>query len=216
MASIDIPSANAVFVHVPKTAGYSITTALRTSLPDTADHPTRDMRRPHGAAEYLARRIGRRTFERRWSFCFLRDPWDWTVSGYIHVTRNQPAYGDAAPDFADFVRGGWRTGLAHNPHPRKYRDASVHVAYHTQITQSGHLSLGLRKRWAPIAFFAQFERLQADWERICDRLGTPIELPHQNRSDRDAYTDYYTDETREIVRRRNADLIERFDYRFGG
>jgi hypothetical protein len=66
-----------------------------------------------------------------------------------------------------------------------------------------------------MAFYARFENLAEDWQRICDRLGRDMPLDHLNRSERRAYTDYFTDETREIVARRNAGFIARFGYSFG-
>ena len=215
MATIDIAERNALFLHIPKTAGWSVTSALQTAFPDAGVYPSRGIRSPKvGAAAHMAHRLGPDRLARRWTFCMIRNPWDWTVSGWIHVVRNKPAYDDP-PTFRDFVLGAWRTGATRNPHPKKYVDGSVFVAYHTQVTQDGHLRVGWRRRLAPIAFDARFERLQDDWTRICERLGTDIHLPHRNRSDRDDYSSYYDDETREIVARRNAPLIERFGYRFG-
>lgn len=181
-------------------------------------HPVRGWgRMPVGGAErYVSGRLGRDAIARRWSFCFVRDPWDWTVSGWLYVTRNRPAYGDHPPEFGAFVRGDWRRGIVHNPHPLKFRSARASVLYHTRVTQDAHLSVGLPPRPAPIAFYARFERLGEDWARICERLGQEIALPHANRSERTPYADYYDDETRRIVASRNADLIERFGYRFGG
>ncbi|EKE43967.1 hypothetical protein OCGS_1948 [Oceaniovalibus guishaninsula JLT2003] len=216
MASIDLPRQNALFLHVPKTAGFSITSALTEQVQDATAFPVRNERGRRGAAAYIASRLGPDILARRWSFCFLRNPWDWTVSGWLYVTRNRPAYGDTPPAFADFLRGAWKDGLKDNPHKRKFKSARGYVAYHTQITQGRHLAIGLRGRPAPLAFHARFERLQDDWARICDRLGQDIALPHKNRSDRTDYTAYYDDETRALVARRNAGLIDRFGYRFGG
>ena len=203
---------------MPKTAGHSITTALTEQVAGAVPHPVRDWGRLPigGAARYASGRLGRDAIARRWSFCFVRDPWDWAVSGWLYVTRNRPHYGEDPPAFADFVRGGWRRGLCRNQHPRKFRSARASVVYHTQVTQGAHLSLGLPPRPAPIAFHARFEHLAKDWARICERLGQDVALPHVNRSERAPYTDYYDDETRRIVADRNAPLIARFAYRFGG
>lgn len=207
---------NALFLHIPKSAGSSITNALETSFPDAVRHPSRRIRSPRvGVSTYLSRRLGGDVLARRWTFCIIRDPWDWTVSGWAHVTRNMAVYDDP-PSFEAFVKGAWDKGVVRNPHRRKYANGRIFVAYHTQVTQDDHLRVGLRRRLAPVAFYARFESLREDWSRICERLGRDIPLPHDNKSPREDYTTYYDDETRDIVERRNAPLIERFGYRFGG
>lgn len=215
---MDLPGPGAAFVHVPKTAGYSVTTALWEAFPEAVRYPVRGWRMPSdgGAALSLRRQAGAGILGRRWSFCFVRDPWDWTVSGWTHVTRNTRAYGDDPPDFRAFVAGDWRSGLVHNPHALKFAGPEAFVAYHTKVTQHEHLLLARPRRLAPIAFYARFERLAEDWARICERLGRDIALPHRHRSERTHYAEYYDDETRRIVAERNAPLIARFGYRFGG
>lgn len=196
-----------------------MTNALAEQVQGAVRYPMRGWsatRRRGGAAGYLTRAISRDILARRWSFCFVRDPWDWTVSGWLYVTRNEPAYGDAPPDFATFMRGGWEMGLIRNPFPRKFRTARDFVAYHSQRPQERHLAIGLLQRPAPLALHARFERLEEDWARVCERLGREVALPHANRSERAPYVDYYDDETRRIVADRNAGLIARFGYRFGG
>ncbi|NDV00529.1 sulfotransferase family 2 domain-containing protein [Pseudoroseicyclus tamaricis] len=215
MASLFIPSRNALFLHLPKTAGYSVSTALAEAFPDTQSYPVRDMSRAESAASYLGERLDPAVFARTWSFCFVRNPWDWAVSGWLHVTRNTGAYGDSPPSFAEFLTGSWDQGLKRNPNPRKFNSPQTFVAYHTQLTQSEHLAGRNGEDPVPLAFYARFEQLSQDWARICDRLGRAISLPHQNKSQRGHYTDYYTDPLREIVARRNAALIARFGYAFG-
>lgn len=215
MSSAHLRSRGAMFVHVPKTAGYSVTVALRGSDLDVAFHPVRNLRRPTGSARWITSVAGRRFWAENFTFCFVRNPWDWTVSGWKHVTRNKPCYDDP-PEFGAFVRGEWRRGLGPNPSPEKYRSAAVCVAHHTQVTQWEHLQIGFPRRLAPFDRVCRFERLAEEWEEVCERLGVEMPLPHENRSERTHYSAYYDEETRRIVERRNAPLIERFGYRFDG
>jgi hypothetical protein len=214
MACIHIAEREALFLHIPKTAGYSVTGALERAFPDAHRMPTRGLGRRRGAADFVARKIGATAFERNWTFCVVRNPWDWAVSGYLHVTRNRPAYGDAPPSFADFMRGAWRKGLKRNPNRLKFNSPELYVYYHTQIDQLAHLRFGWLGRRAPVDFFVRFERLAEDWSVVCDRLGSEAALPHRNRSERRHYASYYDGETRAMVEKRNAELIERFGYKF--
>lgn len=216
MANVLMPNERAVFLHLPKTAGHSVSAALAEQIPDARPLPTRGLSRRRGAAWEFDRQAGPTVVGRFWSFCFIRNPWDWAVSGWVHVTRNKPAYGDAPPDFAAFLTGAWDRGLVRNPHRLKFKGPRQYVEYHTQITQTEHLRRGRLRGPAPIAFYGRFERLAQDWERICDRLGREVALPHNNRSERTHYTEYYDDRLRDVVARRDAALIERFGYRFGG
>ncbi len=217
MTSVLVTEANAVFLHVPKTAGASISHGILEAFPGAQNLPTRGLRRPTGAAQHVADRLSDPgVYARTFSFCFVRNPWDWTVSGWKHVTGARDAYDGNGPDFAEFVAGDWRRGLATNPHKLKFASAELHVAFHTKITQWQHLLVGrLRPRLAPIAFYARFEQLETDWARICERLGREIVLPQVNVSKKSHYSEHYDDRLRAIVAERNAPLIERFGYRFG-
>lgn len=193
-----------LFIHVPKTAGNSI---MRAFWPDAIQseflhgHDTRNK-------EY---RFFKDTVRYRdqFTFCFVRNPWDRVVSAYHYLQAGGGCSADAedarrfvAPyaDFNQFVRRGrWKSGLLQQIHFRPQYEWCV------------------SRRGALPDFVGRFENLQADFNRVCARIGIePVTLPHSNKAKHAHYTKYYNRRTSGIVAKYYKKDIAYFGYRFEG
>lgn len=187
----------AIFIHIPKTAGSSISQSL-------LGGPRGN---PHASfSEY--ERINPRKFRKFFKFTFVRNPWDRLVSSYFYLRdanvvpqlqslseRQIAGY----PDFAGFVRG-WLT------------DANIRASLHLKPQHTFICDAKLRVR---VDFVGRVETIAKDFCVICERLGVSAELQQINQSNHRPYTDYYTEELRERVAALYADDIAIFGYRFG-
>lgn len=183
-----------IFVHIPKTAGSSVARAL---FGIESRHVPAD--------DYRA--ANPRKFEEFFKFGFVRNPWDRLVSTYAFLKAGGMNALDAAwavehvapfATFDDFVREKLAT-------PEVM--AWVHFRPQTAFVcdEAGRVLLDVVGR---------YERLDADFARIAARLGRPANLPKTNVSRRSPYPDYYTAETRDLVRQVYASDIETFGYAF--
>ena len=192
-----------LFVHIPKTAGNSIQSALRDYsedelVPLRAEQdgierfglrsPNYKVRKHSTLAEY-SDALGHEQFGQLYKFTCVRNPWDRMVSYYFTPTQR--------PETWD--RKKFRTMIS----------KAVSVADYLRLDRDEE------DPFMNVDFIMRFEYLADDFRTVCGALDIPpTTLPQYNRSNREHYSKYYDDGLRELVRARFAAEIERFGYRF--
>jgi hypothetical protein len=180
-----------LFIHVPKTGGNSLQNILRAYSDDEIvcrdpwqdgyerfelNNPTFGFTKHSFLSEHREK-LPPELYAGLYKFACVRNPWDRAVSFYFSPHRRVTSFSRQA--FIDFL--------------------------HTMPS----LLLPLRERPdqplkdVPGNFdrLLRFERLQQDFDAVCDDLGIPRQtLPVRNRSSRGRTEDYFDDETVELVR----------------
>lgn len=177
------------FVHINKTGGTSIVRAL-------------GMRFQHRTAAEMRAKLGDRRWERRFTFSVVRNPWDRAVSLYhFRVDTDQTGLGDGRLSFPD-----WAVAV--------YRDRDPELRDKPRMFAPQTWWLAGADGRPDVDRVARFERLGADFDDICRRIGVRAELPHLKASRRGDYRRYYTPAAHDAVADAFASDIAEWGYRF--
>lgn len=209
---------NFLFVHIAKTGGTSVRTALQTyrwrdpyylpqwlasKMSGLVNHEVAIKLPRHCKAITAQEMLPREFYNGLFKFAFVRNPWDLQVSSYHHIQRERPQLLEPGESFEVFLR-------------RKL-DPERPWQYHidTSITRQTDYLIDLHGELI-VDFIGRYENLQADFDTACDRIGLPRQvLPHRRKAgDRNRYREYYDDSTRALVAEHFAADIERLDYSF--
>ena len=198
-----------IFVHIQKTAGDSVCTALGvpTNYPENADK--------HFLASELRERYGAELWQSYFKFAFVRNPWDRLVSWWsmIRGDRRDFSPANAGNKFHRFVRERASNfeEFLENCDEDIVDDDGPKWIYRNQLDyltdSSGQII---------VDFIGRFERLAQDYAVVAENVhGGLARLPHTNRSVHRHYTEYYTPALADKVARRYRRDIEAFGYVFG-
>lgn len=189
----------AIFVHIPKTAGTSVTHALFEARP-----------RHLPLSRFLAADPDR--FARYFKFAFVRNPWDRMHSAYVFLadgsrrgagehTQWARRHLSGCTDFAQFI-----TSL---DDPRKRRAVLSWVHFRPQ-------SDWLRVNGSTHAcdFLGRFESLDEDLAVVWNRLGVHRSIPHKRFRGRGDYREAYSRRMSDMVGEWYSEDVKAFGYRF--
>ena len=196
-----------IFIHIPKTGGTSIESVFN------AKAAYKDIQFKHYTlCEYNNLRGDHHDY---FKFSFIRNPWDMTISMYRYLWYKTTGYGPTwRENHKQFSKLTFEEWVKH-PAFKFPTIKSMHVNSHLS-GEYGTFSSWLTCDQSTVNFVGRFENLQQDFNIICDKIGIPQQqLPHTNKTKHKHYTEYYDEETREIVAKKYAKDIEYFGYKFG-
>lgn len=179
-----------IFIHINKTGGSSIETALNLKL-------------EHSTAKSKIDQVGLEHWKRCFTFAFIRNPYDRVVSHYHYrVQTNQTNLAVESIDFNKWVK------LAYGEKDREYYNNPLMFMPCLDWIADENQKILISKT-------CRFEKLHRDFYYVCSRIGIkPIKLLHLKKSSRDDYQRYYNDESIEIISSHFAKDLERFGYGF--
>ena len=186
-----------IFVHIPKTAGTSVSKALFGS---EFGHCTVD--------HYEI--FSPKRFHNYFKFAFVRNPWDRFLSAYKFLKKGGMYSVDK--NWADI-------------HLSEFNNFEQFVLSLKKEDQAQRILRGIHfipqhkficdyKFQIKVDFLGRFENINQDFSVVSDKLGLDVQLPHLNRSHNINFRDSYTDEMAAIVAQLYKKDLEIFDYKF--
>ena len=195
---------NFIFIHINKTAGTSVVNSLKPFVESYIARRKRKCVDQHKSINDMLNEETKRYFK----FAFVRNSWDRFLSLYKYrIKTNQTNLKNNPISFKEWAK------RIHEKDPIYY-NVTNKLQLRVLSTQLGWI----KNKDGEIVtdFIGRFENLQKDFDIICDKIGIPQQqLPHKNETDHKHYTEYYDEETKQIVAEKYAKDIEYFGYEFG-
>ena len=142
-------------------------------------------------------------------FCVVRNPWSRAVSDWKWWIRADSPFREQLKNTSlkDYLLS--TNGYENINHLNNMWGRGDHFRTQCEFTDIDNIN--------KMDFVLKFENLQHDWKKLCDKLNIGNDkLPraHVNQHGAPHYTEYYDQETREIVNQKFAADIDRYDYQF--
>jgi len=186
-----------IFVRPQKIGGTSLESAISKLDKDTFQYKKEDQPQienilNHNNDPYHITCADIKKYNSYFKFSFTRNPWARMVSLYKYFS-NRPNQSLVVKNrtFKDFLIHGNSTWW--------------YGAFDNHVDFIGNVD-----------FIGKIESLQNDFDYVCEKIVAPkIKIPHKNKSKHKHYTEYYDDETKQIVAEKYAKDIEFFGYKYG-
>jgi len=183
-----------LFIHIPRCAGSSMEKILTNN-----DY----ILNGHYHIRYQEHLNHNKQIKDYFKFTFVRNPYDKLVSEYFWFKDQYNKWNDANTKklyrdktFKEFVTI-FLSDEARGDHYHRF-------TYHQMLEPVSDIS-----------FIGRYENLSEDFDIVCNTIGISQQtLTHVYKTRHDHYSEYYDNETRELVACRYARDIERFKYKF--
>ena len=185
-----------IFIAVPKTGTTTIASVIEHEFDAIKlAFERQKMKNKHLRLDQYHKMLPKETSS-YFKFSFVRNPWSRVVSLYNRKEGKQMKNKMSFVEFVNWIE--LATDTCTRPIPSR-----------------NMLDFFKLDNKVKMDFIGKLENLQADFDIVCDKIGIPRQqLPHKNKTNHKHYTEYYDDETREIVAEKFAKDIEYFGYKF--
>ncbi len=148
----------------------------------------------HITAASIRNILGEDCWNRKFSFAFVRNPWDWEISMYHYIVqKKKDQRHEKVVSLGSF-------------------DAYIRERYSRPIRVQSDL-LDDDNGVSLVDFVGRFENLTDDFAEAIRRIGIEVELPHANASKRSRdLRSFYSQETFDMVGEKHGDDLVRFGY----
>jgi hypothetical protein len=188
-----------ILVHIPRCGGTSMEISMVGDNWFKIDRTTK----------HLIASTAKKIYEPYWDdyfkFSFVRNPWDRMVS----MSRYSNFYGCR-------IEGG---KLNVNEYMKRWSNSEIDPRSKSKTENIKPIknAVYLNILNEELDFIGRFENLLEDFGKVCSILNCKNKLPHSqyNKKTPKRYTEYYNDETQQIVAEKYAKDIEHFGYKFG-
>jgi len=202
-----------IFIHIPKSGGTSILNALDIIHGDTSTEnrkslvgwiSSEDLKAygfasptlQHLTANDIRKIIPEEIFKNYYKFAIIRNPWERMLSQYLFdESLGLPSIAGKPKKKVSFVE--------------YLKDLSVFLRqeqYEFITDVNGNLL---------VDYVGRLENLEKDFKIICKNIGAPEPyLPFENTTKHTHYSEYYTEETKQIIQKLFKNDIEMFGYHF--
>ncbi|NEQ10479.1 MAG: sulfotransferase family protein [Moorea sp. SIO4E2] len=210
-----------IFFHVTKAAGTSVKEALKVYATEPEKfkitRPPKEVNgKPnrfyeiwesslwHAKAKDAKKELPEEVYNNFYKFAFVRNPWDWQVSYYHFILKEQTHIRhELVKSMGSFEKYlDWVINTK-NPFPKGATKLQKEI-----ITDDDGKLI--------VDFIGRYETLVQDFNYVCQVLNLKTSLPHLNKTTHRDYRSYYSETTKKIVAEYFQEDIELFGYTFDG
>lgn len=191
------------FIHIPKTGGNSVTQWMQKNFKAVVTK-----RQQHATKQEAEQRFG----DLGWTFCIVRNPWDYAVSWYtfkIDLAKVRIAMVQKNPQLANSRKEKFDVSKQQQQIDRLEKEGFA--GWLKRTSRSSQMS------WANgCDYWIKLENLSNDFKEVQTRLNCFEPLGHVNKTrNRTSYKDYYTNqELIDIVATKWKVDIDAFGYNY--
>jgi chondroitin 4-sulfotransferase 11 len=209
----------AIFIHIPKTGGKSLTEILFPNgrPPNRLKYLEGPLVIPKYGQRHLSHLpyvivkelIGIDAWDSYWKFAFVRNPWDRTVSNYFYLQQKFPKHEHPmlkfthTSTFPEFIKALEKTLFI--------RDQFAQWGKDHFIPQYEYIWDGTN---LVVDFCGRFENFNTDVDIILSKLKIKAEIPFKNSSKHLPFQEYYTPELINTVGELYQKDVDLFGYEF--